>query len=484
MSQVNYLNILLVDDDEDDFFITSNLIKRAPGISAKIEWCNKQEIALEHMINRKYDLYFVDYRLGAKSGIDLLKAAMENNCEEPIVLLTGKGNYNIDKEATEIGATDYLVKSELTVEKIERCIRYAIGRASILKALKANERKYRTIFEKSKDVVFIADADLNFNKLNDAVENVLGYEKDECLNMSFYDFIEQAQHKKYLQNALKSGKEIKDWEVLLLAKNGDRKSCIINATKELNEDKQVYIHGIIHDITNLKKIEKANLQTEKLDLTARLVHALAHEVRNPLNNITLSVEQMLEDIKDENMVSYLNIIGRNSNRINVLISELLNTSRRAEIKLQSHMLQSLLDEVVDAAVDRIILKRIQLEVRHSPHPLYIQADKDKLVIALLNIVINAIEAMEEDSGKLYISSDSEGSDVVIRIVDTGCGISEENMTKLFEPYFTQKRNGMGLGLAFTLNIIQSHLGTIDVSSKLGKGTLFTILLPLSTIPAS
>src|SRR5690606_8599777 len=117
-----------------------------------------------------------------------------------------------------------------------------------------------------------------------------------------------------------------------LTKNGEQKSCLVTAIKELNEDHNIYVHGIIHDITTLKKIEKSNLQTEKLDLTARLMQTLAHEVRNPLNNITLSVEQMLEDIKDDDLVSYLNIIDRNSKRINALISELLNTSRRTEIK--------------------------------------------------------------------------------------------------------------------------------------------------------
>ena len=140
------LKILIVDDDDEDFLITSDLIKRAPGIKATTDWCNKHDKALQHMTAREYDLYFVDYRLGAKSGIDLLKAAIEQRCEEPIILLTGKGSYNIDKEATESGATDYLVKSELTTEKIERCIRYAVGRSSVLKALKANERKYRNVF--------------------------------------------------------------------------------------------------------------------------------------------------------------------------------------------------------------------------------------------------------------------------------------------------------------------------------------------------
>lgn len=477
MPSTDVIKILIVDDDDDDFLITSDLIKRAPGIKAQIDWCNKHGEALQHMADKNYDLYFVDYRLGAKSGLDLLKAAMARHCEEPIILLTGKGSYNIDKEATETGATDYLVKSELTVEKMERCIRYAIGRATMLKALKANERKYRNVFEKSKDIVFITDTDLNFRSVNEAVVDVLGYSKEECLSKSLFDFIDQAQHKKYLQQVLKTGSELKDWEVLLLTNSGERKSCVVTISKELDEQNNAYMQGIIHDITTLKKIEKAHLQTEKLGLTARLVHTLAHEVRNPLNNITLSVEQMSEDIKDENLLSYLNIITRNSKRINSLISELLNTSRPAEISLQKQPLQAILDEVMSAAKDRITLKRIELESEYI-RDAFINADKDKLVIALLNIVINAVEAMQEGSGTLSVKTELHREEVVVKIKDTGCGISEENISRLFEPYFTQKRNGVGLGLAFTLNIIQSHAGNIDVSSEPGKGTLFAVTLPL------
>ncbi len=474
----NTLKILIVDDDDDDFLITSDLIKRAPGIKATTEWCNKHDKALQHMASREYDLYFVDYRLGAKSGIDLLKAAMEQHCEEPIILLTGKGSYNIDKEATETGATDYLVKSELTAEKIERCIRYAIGRSSVLKALKANERKYRNVFEKSKDIVFIADTDLNFKSVNKAIEDLLGYPKGHCEGKSLYDFIEQAQHKKYLQNILKIGKELIDWEVQLLTVNGERRHCIITVSVEQDEQNNEYIQGIIHDITTLKKMEKIHLQTEKLGLTARLVHTLAHEVRNPLNNITLSVEQMMEDTKDENFLTYLNIITRNSKRINTLISELLNTSRPVEINLQLQPLHMILDEVMGAANDRIMLKRIELRTEYSPG-IYINADKDKLIIALLNIVINAIEAMQEGEGRLSVITEITDNEVTIKIKDTGCGISEENISRLFEPYFTQKRNGVGLGLAFTLNIIQSHAGNIDVSSQPGKGTVFAVTLPVA-----
>src|SRR5215217_191287 len=133
------IKVLIIDDDEDDFFITSEYMKGIEEYQLKIDWCYKFNEAILHLKNRAYDIYFVDYRLGAKTGLDFLKEAVRLGTEEPIVLLTGKGNKDVDIEAMQMGATDYLIKTELTTEKLERCIRYSLERTAYLKALRANE---------------------------------------------------------------------------------------------------------------------------------------------------------------------------------------------------------------------------------------------------------------------------------------------------------------------------------------------------------
>ena len=469
--------ILIVDDDEDDFILTGEYMQSIPGNSFKIEWCKNFNDALVRLKSAEYDIYFVDYRLGAKSGVDFLKEAIRYQSEEPIVLLTGKGNYDVDIEAMQLGAVDYLVKTELTTEKMERCIRYALERSNTLKALRANERKYRSIFEKSKDVVFIADHTLNFIDVNDAAKGLLGYEKNEIMGTDLIDLIEKEQHKLFITDLLTHNNELNDYEVVLNTKFGEKKFCILTLTLEEKDKENSYVQGIIHDITNLKKIEKATLQAEKLAAAGRLVRTIAHEVRNPLNNITLSVEQMQQDIKDEGMQLYMNIIMRNGKRINDLISELLNSSRPSENVLEQNVLQNILDDVISASIDRLTLKNIKLQVNYPNQGVKIMADKEKLKLALMNIVINAIEAMEDKSGQLSIAIHHTDETAELTIADNGCGISDENISRLFEPYFTQKRNGMGLGLPFTLNILQAHKANIDVSSSLGKGTTFTITFP-------
>jgi len=107
------------------------------------------------------------------------------------------------------------------------------------------------------------------------------------------------------------------------------------------------------------------------------------------------------------------------------------------------------------------------------------ANKEKLKIAFLNIIINSVEAMTDGKGELDINIETMGASHKVSIRDNGCGIPEENLSRLFEPYFTSKRNGMGLGLAATLNILQSHKAHIDVSSTVGQGTAFVITFPVA-----
>ncbi len=131
----NTIKVLIVDDDEDDFFITSDLISQIKDNNFKIDWCYNYNQAIDLIKSQSYNIYFVDYRLGIKTGLDLLKEAYKIQCEQPIVLLTGKGNKLIDVEAMQTGATDYLIKSELSVDKLERCIRYSLERANSLKKI-------------------------------------------------------------------------------------------------------------------------------------------------------------------------------------------------------------------------------------------------------------------------------------------------------------------------------------------------------------
>lgn len=467
--------ILIVDDDEDDFFITSEYINGIPSNNFIIDWSYNYNDALHKTASNDYDICFVDYRLGIKTGMDLLTDAIAGGCEAPIILLTGKGNQEIDVKAMESGAYDYLIKSELNTEKLERCIRYSLERASSIKALKANEKRYRSIFEKSKDIVFITTGDFDIIDINYAATELLNYDLNELLKINLCSLFKNPADKNYFVDFLNQYGDFYDYEADILSKNNEIKNCIISASIEINNNGEKYIQGIIHDNTSRKKAEKTSLQAEKLAATGRLVRTLAHEVRNPLNNINLSTEQLMQQAVDDDSKLYLHIVQRNGKRIGDLINELLNSSRlSSQINLQKLSLQSVTDTAIAAAIDRITLKRIELQKSYPENDCYALIDPEKIHLAFLNIIINAVEAMPEETGKLSISIYSAEEDHFAEITDNGSGISEENMQRLFEPYFTSKRNGMGLGLASTLNIIQSHNAHIDVKSEVGIGTSFII----------
>ena len=475
IAELNTYRILIVDDDEDDFFITNQYIKNIKGYNLKVEWRYDYKSAMQDVCKKKYDLYLVDYYLGAKTGLDFIKEAFEKKCDEPIIILTGRAAPELDAEVMHAGAVDYLIKGEMDTEKLERCIRHVIEKSVSVRTLKSNERKFRHIFERSKDAVFLIDVEtMLFTDVNEAMNLLFGYDSEEIKELSIFELVVNEVDKIMIKNQLQSG-EINDKEIQMLTKDEELIFGVLSLSKEIDSNGKAFLQGIIHDITEFKKIEKNNVRMEKLGMAERLVRTLAHEVRNPLNNINLSLEQLMEEIKSEDANLYLEIITRNSKRIETLITELLGASR-PEIMLQENDLVEILKESIDAAADRIMLRHIMMDKVFPDKILLINADKEKLKIAFLNIIINAVEAMEEN-GHLSLKLEELKDEYSLSISDNGCGISEENLSRLFEPYFTAKKNGMGLGLAATMNILKSHNAAIEVTSKLKEGTTFLITIP-------
>jgi PAS domain S-box-containing protein len=467
--------ILIIDDDEDDFFITSEYIKFIPGYNFIIDWCYSYEEALKLLYNDEYDLYMVDYYLGAKTGLDFIKARGKHS-DSPIILLTGKGNHKIDIEAMQAGAIDYLIKGELDAEKLERSIRHSLQRSKAMKALKANEIKYRHIFENSLNPIFLTNEQLDFLDINPATVALLNYSREELVNSNLYSFLSSTFDKDAFQKNLAINENIKE-EVELITKSGELRYCLLSFSKEIDGLGKPYLQGIAHDISNLKKEEKQKIYREKLDIAERISRTLAHEIRNPLNNIDLAAEQIALGAPN-NINTFTDIISRNSKRIGALITELLSGTPNIVLTENSLNLQQIVEESLTLAKDRIVLKKIKLDTNYANEIITIKADSNKLKIAFLNIIINAIEAMQPEKGELTIVLKKENSKAIISIQDNGCGIAEENIPLLFEAYYTDKKNGLGLGLSTTNNIIKLHNGELNVFSKLNEGTNFVIGLPV------
>ena len=227
---------------------------------------------------------------------------------------------------------------------------------------------------------------------------------------------------------------------------------------------------------NDKMIKMRNL--EKFDATGRIARTIAHEIRNPLTNINLATDQLSTEITpDENNSFLFEMINRNSNRINQLISDLLNSTKFSELYYEKVSINALLEETLQLAQDRILLNNVKLIKKYSDDICDITCDKEKIKIAFLNIVINAIEAMEGKAEAVFtVETKKLDKKCIVIMRDTGHGIHEEYLQQVFEPYFTKKPKGNGLGLTNTQNIILNHKGTIAVKSQIKEGTCFTVAL--------
>lgn len=478
MLNVQNIRIAIIDDDEVDFFIISEYIRSIEGSNFHIAWCNNYREALEKINAREYDFYFIDYRLGNHTGLELLQEINQSEFYDPIVLLTGKGNKDIDIQAMKSGATDYLIKSELTTEKLERCIRYSLDRAADLKELKSQEYKYRNLFETSKDAVFIADINLVLTEVNNAATKLFGHSAEDLTGRDLFDFIGEASQKKDLCDLFEKKEDFSDLQVDVQNSSGEAKSCLLSLSFSKESADELSIHGILHDITNIKKAELANLQAQKLAANERLMRTLAHEIRNPLNNILLSVDHFTPPYNenDDSQKNLVAIMQRNCIRINHIITELLDLTKPLDPVFKKHNLQEIIDESIGMVADRLNLQKINVQKKYPADPISISANKSKLVIAFTNIMINAIEAMEYGKGVLMVSLADNAKNITLSIKDNGKGIPGEYQQKLFEPFFTLKRNGIGLGLSASYSIVQSHKGDIRVESEPGRGAEFIIRL--------
>jgi signal transduction histidine kinase len=217
------------------------------------------------------------------------------------------------------------------------------------------------------------------------------------------------------------------------------------------------------------------LSEEGMRQPARFVTALAHEVRNPLTNINLAVDMLECAAKDDDPKLYLDIIKRSSARINHLICELLKYQEPDEAEGNDYSMHRLLDEVLERAADRIRLKNIAVRKEYALQDKHIMMDKAKIMIALTNIVINAIDAMSSENGELRLMEGLVDGHYSLQIGDNGCGIPAEHLQEIFKPYFTRKPGGLGLGLSTTWDILQANHIRMNVESREGEGTCFTLL---------
>ena len=326
---------------------------------------------------------------------------------------------------------------------------------------------------------------------------VLGYEEKEILGKDWYELcVHKSERKQRKDSHLKlmAGEEdmVEDYENIILTKNGEER--IVAWHNTLIKDEKGNILGTLssgEDITKRKLTEEELLRTEKMASLGQLAASVAHEVNNPLAGIMVYVKLLLKkyranEIQVEATQEQLLKMEKELDRTTRIIRNLLDFARLSEPSVRPVNANKIIDAALQLVGNQINLENIELEKHMGDDLPPVRADFDKIQQVLINIILNAIQAMPQ-GGKLTIRTskadgviidDTQKDMLRIDISDTGVGIPKENLNKLFNPFFTtkEKGKGVGLGLSVVHGIIGKHNGKIDVESEIGKGTTFTIYL--------
>lgn len=475
------VRVLLVDDDEDDYILTKDIFSEIPQReNYKLSWINNYEEAINAMLKSHYDIYLVDYRLGKHTGLDLLHEAIKSNVDEPVIILTGKGDSKVDEEALEIGAADYLVKDQINPYTIERSLRYALKHKHTLKALRESEKKFRIIFERSKEPFLIMDSLGGIRDMNPAGLKFLNYSKEEILNLNGTQLFYNKSESLDFADQIDRNGAINDFQTDLISKNQEIKKVSISAFLQIDQHatEELY-YCIVHDISSRIESEKASVNAEKIAITERIAKSLANEITNPLSNINLSLDQLnieLDTSNNDSVKLYLDILKSNFERINLLITDFVNSTQIIELNIQPRALEVIINESLALLSEQLAQHKVEIETNYAISDIFVNVDYDRMLNAFSHLLSNAIEAQ---ASIITINVRKENDLAVVEFKDNGNGIEEANKQHIFDPFFTTKPKGLGLGLTNAQKSVLSHNGKLSFYSEEKEGTTFAVYLPTS-----
>ncbi len=479
--------ILVVDDELLILRIISDILS---GEGYEVRTASSCDKAIQLLKEVPFHAVLTDIRMPEKNGIDLLESVRELNPNLPVILMTGFASIETAIEAVKKRAFDYLTKP-LDYNKLKSVIKNAVERYELieenrrllqeLKELNANlelkvkerNRELENIVNSTHESIIITDRDLVIKSANSKTLSIFG---DYHIGKKLSDIIQNINFVSVVPHILKDPFYTSKHEI----KYGD-KFLEVNLSPLVDfESHEIFgVVAVVEDITDKKKLEAQLIQSAKMSAVGQLAAGIAHEFSNILSAVLgytgLAMSRNdLEQIKKD-----LKVVEKASNRAVDILKKLLSFSRRGEENFQL----ALIDEVIEdalALVEHTFEKEGIRIVRHYGRIPPIRMNPGEIQQVILNLAINSKHAMPE-GGVIAINVELEGDYVKIDFSDTGVGIPKENLPRIFEPFFTTKGNsgekGVGLGLSMVYAIVERHDGKISVSSEVGKGTTFTIMLP-------
>ena len=354
--------------------------------------------------------------------------------------------------------------------------------------------EYQTLFEQSRDAIYITDRDGRFVDVNDAMLRLFGYSRPELLRLNAHELYADCVARLLFQQQIEENGSVIEYEVTLRTRDSVAICCLETATlRRAPNGEIVGYRGIIRDITHRRRLEEQLRQTHKMDALGQLAGGVAHDFNNLLTGITGYTQLALGKADGDTPASVdLRRVLEYATRAAGLTRQLLAFSRQQPLETKVFNLNTLV-ESTSKMLKRLIGEDIETEVNTAPDLANVRADEGEIEQIVLNLAINARDAMP-DGGRLtietcnaildegYCASETDlkaGAYVMVAVTDTGTGMDERTRKQVFEPFFTTKElgKGTGLGLATAYGIVKQHGGHIAVCSEPGKGAAFRVYLP-------
>jgi len=383
-------------------------------------------------------------------------------------------------------------------------------RRQMEEALRESEEKFRAISNSAKDAIISTDDEGKISFWNPAAEKMFGYKKEEAIGKemhklipgNFYEAFQKGFSKfketgtgpfigRVIELVLvsKSGVEI-PVELSLSAYRMKGKWHSMGIARDITERKQMQkkleeysqqLEQMVEKRTRqLKEAQEQLIKSERLAAIGQVAAMVGHDLRNPLTGIsgaTYYLKKKLKPWMDEKAREMLELIEKNIQYANKIITDLLEYSREIRLELAETTPKAIIDE----ALSLVEIPKNVTVIDSTQNKPKIKMDIDKMKRVFANIIKNAVEAMPE-GGKLAISTKESDGNVEIMFIDTGIGMAKEVMEKIWTPFFTTKAKGMGLGLPICRRVIEAHGGKVSVESIVGEGTKFAVTIPVEPKP--
>ncbi len=351
------------------------------------------------------------------------------------------------------------------------------------KALEASERRFRELFTHLPVAMYIAEMDGKLLQCNPTMAKLFGYESSaEMLKRvkSMTELYATPEHRDVLVAELILSRNIIGREVKLVSKQGMEINGVLHSRLVVDEDGKLGgVEGMIQDMTEFRQLESNLLQAQKMEVVGQLAGGVAHDFNNLLSVMLGNTELLAAQVAgDSKACHYAKRIRQAGKRATELTGNLLGFSRKGDMRHEPVVVPALLEEVI-GLMRETGDRRVKITLNVSADNLQIIGDPGQLHQVFMNLAVNAMHAMP-DGGDLVFDVASKLNVVLIRVKDTGIGMTKKTMNRMFEPFFTTRETGKGtgLGLSMVYGIIEKMGGNIVVESEPGQGTTFEITLPL------